>query len=456
MEVQGRNEYTSRIKFQLGSLAAAVKLNSGDNRNDLAVDSEDTICGLLNLVFGLELVNANREKHNYPAVDLVNTKNRTAVQVTIQNTIKKVDEMLDTFQKHNLSQDFDKLILFVITENEPTKAMKMRETAGFCGDTNIWNLGTVSAVLPNLSVEKLRKVAEYLDQELGGAYVKADESAKENHVLTTYDRELRNTLMKNHFEDSEKERQKRAFNTQAKRCEVKTITFLNSLALVPADAADASLLQTNTVRAWAVKDGDLYDLYIAADGQVYAPKDSDSLFREMINLTEIHFNNAFSTKHAENMHSLFNCCVKLENLDVSGFDTSRVTNMSGMFCRCKSLKELDISSFDTSRLKEVFSMFFDCFRLRKLNLGKMDTSRVTSMFGMFSNCYELKELDVSSFNTARVENVHKMFKECISLKSPDISNWDLSSVTIWDEFLPEGKTVSMAWEKLFPEKKLET
>ena len=160
MEEKGRTYYVGRINKQLANLATELKLNTTDNRNDLAVDAEDTIGGLLNLVFGMELENANKKKHNFPAVDLVDTKNRVAVQISVRNDVKKVDEMLEEFDKHNMKLGFSRLLLFVISEKDPTDAMKKREAVRFCGATDIWNLKTVRDGMKGMPVEKLKEIAE--------------------------------------------------------------------------------------------------------------------------------------------------------------------------------------------------------------------------------------------------------------------------------------------------------
>lgn len=124
------------------------------------------------------------------------------------------------------------------------------------------------------------------------------------------------------------------------------LTFLDTLTNVPASAADASALGNGKVKAWAVfaetadivtaedpeeptsptavESTDLYHLYIAAEGGVWAPADSTYLFAYLPNLTSIDCGTSFRTDHVQTMSNMFRDCRSLTELDVSGFDTSKV------------------------------------------------------------------------------------------------------------------------------------
>lgn len=176
-----RADCISGISTMLATLTANVKLNSKSNRNDLAVISEHTICGLLNLLYGWNLRNANTSKHaNFPSVDLVDPEAGIAVQVTVDNSVKKVDHTLEKFREHKLNRQFTRLIIMVITTDDPTPTMKNREDGCFYGERDIWNVSRLLKDVENEKyVEKLQKIAEYLSRELGyGEY--AAEKEKES------------------------------------------------------------------------------------------------------------------------------------------------------------------------------------------------------------------------------------------------------------------------------------
>ncbi|MCJ1994402.1 BspA family leucine-rich repeat surface protein, partial [Lactococcus piscium] len=119
----------------------------------------------------------------------------------------------------------------------------------------------------------------------------------------------------------------------------------------------------STTSPWKRTDGQNIDAnsvkQIIFTGKTQAPENSDALFSDLSNLTEI---------------------VNLTNLD-----TSKATRISRMFIGCKSLKTLDLSQYDTSQVTNMDGMFQDCISLTKLDLSSFDTGKVTTMQKLFKN-----------------------------------------------------------------------
>ena len=215
-------------------------------------------------------------------------------------------------------------------------------------------------------------------------------------------------------------------DADAVRAYTREIRFLSTLRDAPADAVDVSQELDGSVRAWLV--GDV--LYIAANGTIYAPEDSNGLFSlDYRFLERIDFDGCFDTGNVTNMSSMFYNCYSLTELDVSGFDTGNVTNMSGMFAFCKNLTELDVSGFDTDNVTRMSYMFAHCESLTVLDVSGFDTGNVTNMLNMFSGCSGLTELDVSGFDTGNVTDMSDMFSDCSSLTELDVSGFDTGNVT---------------------------
>ena len=216
----------------------------------------------------------------------------------------------------------------------------------------------------------------------------------------------------------------------------------------------------------------LYELYIAADGEVYAPVNSSNLFTSFINVTAIDFNDSFNTSKTTSMGydilkgGMFGNCKSLKELDLSKFDTRNVTNMasmfgywynsnnlekitfgdnfittnvtdmSNMFFHCSKLKTIDLTSFNTSKVTIMSGMFYNCASLADLDLSSFNTSNVVYFYGgknysqgMFQNCTSLTSLNLANFNTEKAINMQQMFHACTKLKDLDISNFNTSNVT---------------------------
>ena len=240
------------------------------------------------------------------------------------------------------------------------------------------------------------------------------------------------------------------------RGQVRSITFLSDASDAPDGNWDVSQEQNGSVVAWAVMNGELYDLFIASDGGVIAPENCHYMFHAYSHMESIAFNSALDTSHVTDMSGMFYHCEKLTALDVSGFDTSHVIDMSHMFSSCEALNTLDMSGFDTSNVKNMSGMFSFCPKLTTLDVSGFDTSNVEDMSAMFDYCEHLRTLDISAFNTSNVKNMRSMFaflsqKElelnlgafdtsnvesvegmfygCFAVTEEDVSKLDLSSAT---------------------------
>lgn len=224
------------------------------------------------------------------------------------------------------------------------------------------------------------------------------------------------------------------FGSDYLRGQIESVTFLDTLNDAPEDAWDVSEAGSGAVMAWVKPTGgwgyygDYYDLYIGADGGVWAGKRCASLFAGYRNVRKIIFGNAFHTDGAEDMSRMFESCESLQILNLSGFDTSNVQNMSNMFDSCGNLQGLNLISFDTSKVQNMACMFSECESLEYLDLGGIDTANVQNMLYMFDGCHNLTSLDLSNFDTSNVQNMFSMFGSCWSLQSLDLSSFDTSNV----------------------------
>ena len=230
------------------------------------------------------------------------------------------------------------------------------------------------------------------------------------------------------------------FGSKYRREQIKTVTFLDTLADEPQDAWDVSEAGNGAVMAWVKRTDSLsdveldqYDLYVGAEGGVWGGESCEELFAGYKNAERIVFADVFHTENVQNMSHLFLQCHDLTSLELSEFDTSNVQNMSGMFGGCKSLPTLDLSSFDTANVEYMGAMFSGCSSLSDLKVSRFDTSKVRIMNFMFKQCEKLSTLDLSSFDTSNVTQMTHMFEGCSSLEKLTLSNsFDTSNVYFMD------------------------
>lgn len=155
-----RQILTDKLEHQLGTLVSRVEIAIRNNLSSSNVVAETTLAGLLNLVYGWHLVNANAISQNYPGVDLIDQERSIAVQVTSSRTTKKVRHTLEEVAK--LDTTFSRLILLIITNQAVTPDMKT-----CAGTMELWNIPDVFRSAKELDTGQLQKVVAYLEAELG-------------------------------------------------------------------------------------------------------------------------------------------------------------------------------------------------------------------------------------------------------------------------------------------------
>lgn len=202
---------------------------------------------------------------------------------------------------------------------------------------------------------------------------------------------------------SEEAEHSAVFGSAFTRGEIASITILSDPTKAPESAWDVSEAGDGSVLAWTLKVRAPFDLYLAAEGGIVAPQDCAELFCGYSQLRSIRLEAPFDTSRATDMRSMFDSCVSLTALDVSGFDTSRVTDMQSMFRNCGALEALDVRGFDTSQVTDMRSMFRNCGALKALDVSGFDMSQVTDVRWMFAECAGLERFERNSFNFASVE-----------------------------------------------------
>ena len=92
--------YLKEVAGSLALLSKEVTILNAVNLYDINIASEDFFPGLLNLIYGYRLKNVNFLEKNAPAIDLFDQTNKIAVQVTSDNSSKKINHSIDEFNKN--------------------------------------------------------------------------------------------------------------------------------------------------------------------------------------------------------------------------------------------------------------------------------------------------------------------------------------------------------------------
>lgn len=189
---------------------------------------------------------------------------------------------------------------------------------------------------------------------------------------------------------------------------------------------------------------DHYDVFLQADGIIYANSNASYYFYDMQILNSLNNLAGLDVSNVVDMRYMFrNTGMSSETftLDVSSFDTSNVTNMKNLFGNTGSKSKdftLDVSKFYTSNVTDMSYMFYNTGKASSkftIDLKSFDTSQVTNMSSMFYGAGYSNpnfQLDLSSFNTSKVTDMNFMFYT-MGYNMPDfkldLSSFDTSKVT---------------------------
>ena len=151
----------------LSELAANVALRAMVNLTDLHVHSENFYAGLLKIVYGWNLRNANTEKQNAEGIDLVDHESKMIVQVTGTCSKGKIDHSLSELNAIYAGYHF--VFLPIVNSSKAQRKYKYAAPHGIIFDPQKDILDIVSIVKelskPDAS-EKAEAAAEFIRKNL--------------------------------------------------------------------------------------------------------------------------------------------------------------------------------------------------------------------------------------------------------------------------------------------------
>jgi hypothetical protein len=161
-----RQDCFNAIEARLSLLVTRIELRGGLNLLDLHVHSENFYPGLLNLIFGWNLVNLNVVIQNAPAIDLVDKKLGLVVQISATGTKQKINSTLTK----NLAGYTGHSFKFVCI-GRPAPLLKTHSYENphglvFVPREDIHDCQSLLVTINSLPTPKLEAIRDYLRAEL--------------------------------------------------------------------------------------------------------------------------------------------------------------------------------------------------------------------------------------------------------------------------------------------------
>lgn len=167
----GRDEYRKKIAQYLAYLTVLLDILNSNHLMDLNDTLEKTFCGLLNRVFGWNLINLNDEEKNFPGIDLSDSGNRISVQISATGNATKVHKTLRTFFEKGLNTRYDSLYIFFLKDSLPTVtdySGDLKDGFSFDFEKHVWNNTLLFKRISSIEdVYRLKDIVSYLEGECG-------------------------------------------------------------------------------------------------------------------------------------------------------------------------------------------------------------------------------------------------------------------------------------------------
>ena len=134
---------------------------------DEHVVAQHFLCRFLNAAFNLALVEMDRIQANFPAIDLGDSTNRIAYQITSERRGKKVQHTLDKFVKHGLDKRYDTLRLLIIGDRQGTyNSVVVPPSLQFDCNRDIMGIEELVKQIGNLDSTRLEMLQTILAEEV--------------------------------------------------------------------------------------------------------------------------------------------------------------------------------------------------------------------------------------------------------------------------------------------------
>ena len=188
-----KTEILDQIRRAFSIWSSDLKQSSKVNRLADNISSEDIAAGLLNLIYGYDLKNANEIHPNHKAVDLLDTDAEdgggVAVQISTSNTrqkaLKTMKGFCDGSSGDPLSDEYSKLIFLILTTDDKFSGWDGLGGEGYT--LKILNLTDLSKEIEHLELSELEAILEHLNRELcletAGAEQPRDRISRIAHIL---------------------------------------------------------------------------------------------------------------------------------------------------------------------------------------------------------------------------------------------------------------------------------
>ncbi|PRY35560.1 hypothetical protein CLV58_114146 [Spirosoma oryzae] len=165
----------SEIDNYLVEFTGHIKQQNAAGKYDINKLAENRAVGLLNLIYGYKLENANNIlQNNFPAVDLVDAHNGVVIQVTATSGTDKFIYTLEKFMENKLYNTYNQLIIYILTDKQDSiykstveKIQKILDgKISFDFKTNVIDNKGLGAIINGfINIKQIGSIHKFLENE---------------------------------------------------------------------------------------------------------------------------------------------------------------------------------------------------------------------------------------------------------------------------------------------------
>lgn len=163
-----RKENIDRIIEIISFIRSQVEISNSLNLTDINVIAENFYRDLLNLTYGYDLKNINIEDQNTAAIDLGDSTNKIAIQVTSTGDLPKTRKTVKKFVEKGLDTKYDVLQILNIAKKTKHRDEWVGEDGGYKLNTKKDIVDTFDLVrdIQDRQPEDIQKIRDFLDGEV--------------------------------------------------------------------------------------------------------------------------------------------------------------------------------------------------------------------------------------------------------------------------------------------------
>lgn len=174
------------VSFGLAVLKYYLRFNSKNNLQDANVTAEELVSKLVNILKDTKFLCTAEIKSNFPGIDALDENKRLGLQISHENTSKKINETIDVIRNNNVNKAIDVLYFFITSRKQKKYTIKA-QCPGLCTvEKNILDFDDLARLLSK-DADRLSRAETLLKKAMPRLYtdVKAKHQAMLDCILAS-------------------------------------------------------------------------------------------------------------------------------------------------------------------------------------------------------------------------------------------------------------------------------